>query len=149
MDKEKNYRLCYVSGGYAYFTTAPLEEVWGDDWDDIPYENQAGEPVISDDEGLLIFHYTNDGNLKTPAEAANGNSAFSVRMINRCLVPWLSNAWSNLGPTFYPVINIFAGATLANFFFIANRLGMDVSLYEASWIDENRSSRSSLTQIIS
>lgn len=39
-----NYVLCYVDGPWAYFTTQPLEDQWGDDWDDAPYEHNAGEP---------------------------------------------------------------------------------------------------------
>jgi hypothetical protein len=37
-------RLCYVSGNCAYFTTQALEKQWGDDWDDAPYEHNAGSP---------------------------------------------------------------------------------------------------------
>ena len=36
--------LCYVAGNFAYFTTKPLSEQWGDDWDDAPYEHNAGTP---------------------------------------------------------------------------------------------------------
>ena len=36
--------LCYVRGAWAYFTTQPLEDQWGDDWDDAPYEHNAGSP---------------------------------------------------------------------------------------------------------
>jgi len=37
-------RLCYVERQWAYFTTRPIAEQWGDDWDDAPYEHNAGEP---------------------------------------------------------------------------------------------------------
>lgn len=37
-------RLCYVEGAWAYFTTQALDEQWGDDWDDAPYESNAGHP---------------------------------------------------------------------------------------------------------
>lgn len=37
--------LCYVDGGKAYFTTQKLEDQWGDDWDDAPYEHNAGIPT--------------------------------------------------------------------------------------------------------
>jgi hypothetical protein len=37
-------RLCYVSDGLAYFTTRPVTEQWGDDWNDAPYEHNAGLP---------------------------------------------------------------------------------------------------------
>lgn len=36
--------LCYVCGPWAYFTTRPLADQWGDDWDDAPYEHNAGTP---------------------------------------------------------------------------------------------------------
>lgn len=36
--------LCYVDGNRAYFTTQPLDQQWGDDWDDAPYEHNAGTP---------------------------------------------------------------------------------------------------------
>jgi hypothetical protein len=50
-------RLCYISGehGYhkddsqnwtAFFTTKPLSEQWGDDWNDAPYECNAGWPYL-------------------------------------------------------------------------------------------------------
>ena len=44
--------LCYVKGPWAYFTTQPLKKQWGDDWDDAPYEHNAGEPY-----GPGYFHY--------------------------------------------------------------------------------------------
>lgn len=36
--------LCYVEGNFAYFTSKPLEETSGDDWDDAPYEHNAEPP---------------------------------------------------------------------------------------------------------
>lgn len=46
---EDAFRLCYVDkerdgATIAYFTTQPLAEAWGDDWDDAPYEHNAGTP---------------------------------------------------------------------------------------------------------
>jgi hypothetical protein len=37
-------RLCYVDRPWAYFTTQPITKQWGDDWDDAPYEHNAGTP---------------------------------------------------------------------------------------------------------
>lgn len=31
--KIEDFKLCYVEGNFAYFTTLPLSEQWGDDWD--------------------------------------------------------------------------------------------------------------------
>lgn len=36
--------LCYIDGPWAYFTTQNLHKQWGDDWDDRPYECNAGSP---------------------------------------------------------------------------------------------------------
>ena len=36
--------LCYVDGPWAWFTTQKLFDQWGDDWDDAPYECNAGDP---------------------------------------------------------------------------------------------------------
>lgn len=36
--------LCYVEGCWAFFTTKPLSDQWGDDWNDAPYEHNAGRP---------------------------------------------------------------------------------------------------------
>lgn len=36
--------LCYVDAPWAYFTTQALEKQWGDDWDDAPYDLNAGPP---------------------------------------------------------------------------------------------------------
>lgn len=37
-------KLCYVASNFAYFTTLPVEDQCGDDWDDAPYEHNAGTP---------------------------------------------------------------------------------------------------------
>lgn len=36
--------LCYVDKGRAWFTTQSLSKQWGDDWNDAPYEHNAGDP---------------------------------------------------------------------------------------------------------
>ncbi len=41
--KEKEYKLCYINENKAYFTDS-FEKQWGDDWDNAPYEYNAGEP---------------------------------------------------------------------------------------------------------
>jgi len=38
-------KLCYVDGNVAYFTTRePFTDQWGDDWNDAPYQCNAGSP---------------------------------------------------------------------------------------------------------
>jgi len=81
--------LCYVDGSKAYFTTAPLDKQWGDDWNDAPYEHNAGTPYETEGFALFMVHF--DGPFETPADRAQGgNSAYSVEAINRGDIAWLS-----------------------------------------------------------
>lgn len=94
--------LCYVSGEWAYFTTLPLPEQWGDDWNDRPYEHNAGSPYEwredyrnpgsgVDYEGRPPWKITEiayQGNFREPREG-HFNSPYSVQDINAGAVPWL------------------------------------------------------------
>lgn len=111
--------LCYVDGRIAYFTNCPLDKQWGDDWNDAPYEHNAGSPYEwipwrLEKEGVpeytIVTVMFECANLKTPAERAyNGNSAYSVEAINRGDVAWLS---ASPDKKFRPVP---AGVTVAQF----------------------------------
>lgn len=111
-------KLCYIesdiSSPEVYFTTAPLtgeHMQWGDDWNDAPYENNAGSPYTWY-EKKPGYHYpcmdkaklctcenpeydvytmkVDLGDLSTPQWFGNsGNSPYSVRSINELEVPWL------------------------------------------------------------
>lgn len=95
--KEADYKLCYIEMNCAYFTTQALSQQWGDDWNDAPYEYNAGEPYPFTDhdtkQGLtpwdvmtVRFH----SEMKTPAQCNyTGNSSYSVEMINNGMAPWL------------------------------------------------------------
>lgn len=103
----KDFRLCYVSDAKAYFTTKPLSEQWGDDWDDAPYEHNAGEPYYYDDCEIIKIFYEAD--LEEPY-GGKFNSVFSVEMINNGEIPWLrSPSYSEKR------IKIMAGTTLEDF----------------------------------
>ena len=39
-------RLCYIDSKCAYFTSQEIDKQWGDDWNDAPYEHNAGEPYL-------------------------------------------------------------------------------------------------------
>lgn len=109
--------LCYVSGSYAYFTTCPLNDQWGDDWNDAPYEHNAGAPYtwreyMREDgiEPYRIVCIMWDGPFVTPEEGHH-NSPFSVDAINAGAIAWLRpEAWAadNTKP-------IAAGTTLGAF----------------------------------
>jgi len=105
-------RLCYIDGCWAYFTTQPLGKQWGDDWDDAPYEHNAGTPYgPHGDEGPWeIIKVAFEADLQTPADFAAGNSRYSVEDINQKAVAWLASpSWSK------DKISIHAGATVEEF----------------------------------
>lgn len=136
----KNYKLCYIRDNFAYFTTQDLDKQTGDDWDDAPYEHNAGEPYPP-----MLFNYVDgrkekdprdwneDGTPKweiykvaydycgaeTPAEIAGSNSRYSVDMINAKLIPWLSVvSYSPPPPDWQPKHThkaLYAGASVEEF----------------------------------
>jgi len=85
--------LCYVAGPWAYFTTWGLSKQWGDDWDDAPYEYNAGPPYESKDGAWTIIKVAWDGPFETPADIGH-SSDLSVDQINSGEAPWLKTlAW--------------------------------------------------------
>jgi hypothetical protein len=103
--------LCYTKGCWAYFTTQKLSEQWGDDWNDAPYEYNAGLPYESEDGSWAITKIAWDGPFETPADIGH-SSGLSVEEINSGKSPWLKTAkW---GWELYP-INVMAGTTLTEF----------------------------------
>jgi hypothetical protein len=125
--KKELYKLCYIEKSFAYFTTQDLDKQWGDDWNDTPYEHNAGEPYTphiryyADGRTEKIPEYWNeDGSPKweimkiafycptagTPAQMSGSNSKYSVQQINEGLIPWV---------TVYPQKWLFAGASIDEF----------------------------------
>ena len=100
--------LCYVSGPWAYFTSKPLDKQWGDDWNDAPYEHNAGTPYS--DAADQIVRVAWDGPLVEPNDMMT-NSPWSVEEINRGAVAWLRTSKWHSGIH----VNIMAGATVAEF----------------------------------
>lgn len=116
---KKDFKLCYIEGNFAYFTTQKLNEQWGDDWNDRPYEHNAGEPYEPFKDKLCYNEKTKthdihesdytdgkpnweikkvcffaDGVLQEPQEVFynGGNSPFCVEDINAKKVPWLQTS---------------------------------------------------------
>ena len=103
--------LCYVDGWQAYFTTRKLSDQWGDDWDNAPYEHNAGIPYRPNKtfsrlvDGKWVRGTNYNGN--TPAwtitrvvfdgegwdtpNANHSNRPYCVQDINAGSVPWLWN----------------------------------------------------------
>lgn len=89
------YKLCYIDGNKAYFTTQALGKQSGDDWDDAPYEHNAGSPSEWNSEfdkdkkewSIAALYFEVPWG-KTPCYA-QCNSPYSVEMVNKKKVPWL------------------------------------------------------------
>ena len=128
---EPAFRLCYIRGCWAYFTTQALEKQWGDDWNDAPYEHNAGSPYscwgsefVDGQPAWLICKVAFESELETPEDAAGCfSSEYSVEDINKQAVPWLQHS------RFTDVQDreqIWAGATLAEFTEAIKSLGGEV-----------------------
>ena len=107
------YRLCFVKNKILYFTD-DFKNCWGDDFDDAPYEHNAGEPYEWIDEwsaeknkehGHSHIKYIAFAGGYWIAEPKDKhcNSPYSVEMINKKAVPWLYNDEAGA---------LFAGATM-------------------------------------
>lgn len=104
------YKLCYIDPDKpkAYFTTN-WEKQWGDDWDDRPYESNAGTPYdyyIENNKKVpisikeIFFELPYDVYYETPRD-----TMYSVEDINNHRVPWIV----------YNGNYIFAGISYTNF----------------------------------
>lgn len=103
-----NACLCYADDEFAYFTTQKLEKQWGDDWDDAPYEHNAGTPYDDKNsvEDWKIFKVLFPSSFSTPVEYLKMlNTPFSVKQINTGVVAWLWDGYTS----------IYAGCTYKEF----------------------------------
>ena len=126
--------LCYVDKPWAYFTTQPLSDQWGDDWDDAPYEHNAGSPYefqkpcidksIKPWEIIKVAFYAD---LETPCDNCT-NSDWSVEQINAGAVAWLfSPSWAS-----GKKIAIQAGTTLDEFARLVKSIGGKIYMEDKS-----------------
>lgn len=139
MDKN-NYKLCYIQGNFAFFTTQELDKQWGDDWNDAPYEHNAGEPYKpcwhreegkcdceickrdwdGDKPKWEILKVAFETNLETPCYNET-NSNYSVEDINKGIVAWLESSSYEKNPT-----RIFAGESLDEFILKIEKCGGEI-----------------------
>lgn len=115
----KEYKLCYVEGNKAWFSDN-FENQWGDDWNDRPYECNAGEPYDCWLEEIpheppvyekqykqheikhkILYFETEDWIDKRPCDMGR----FSVEDINKQAVAWVHT----------DKYNILAGTTIEKF----------------------------------
>lgn len=111
---DKEPVLCCILGDFAYFTTQPLSKQWGDDWNDAPYECNAGPPYIpykEDEHWEIVVVAFKHPEYETPGDF-HYNSPFSVEMINKKNSPWLADYYNYTKGELLP---IFAGVPLSEF----------------------------------
>lgn len=130
------FKLCYVKDQWAYFTTQELDKQWGDDWNDAPYEHNAGTPYkpvwhreakhvkdgklcmcescLADWDGIVprweIKCVAFEGPFTQPYEG-HFNSPWTVEQINRGAVAWLRSD----NYTQHTKVNVMAGCTYDEF----------------------------------
>lgn len=101
-------RLCYIDEHIAYFTD-DFDNQWGDDWDDKPYEHNAGLPYRS---GTNIEMLAYRGDFDTPSDLGGINSLYSVKDINAGKTPWLTSLFTDFQGN---SMEIYAGTTMEDF----------------------------------
>lgn len=114
------YRLCFIRGNAAWFTPLPLSEQWGDDWNDSPYDCNAGTPYESE-RGLYKVYF--EAFLEQPCDVQL-NCGLSVNDINKGKSHWL--ATSRFAPSGTPSIRINAGCSLDQFISLVELVGGEV-----------------------
>lgn len=96
---------------YAYFTPISLDKQWGDDWDDSPYEYNAGPPYDDyyNDKGereeitlyKIKFGIKSDDCNEPSYYGFGGNSPFCVKDINQGAIAWLFDSNGKRGVAIY------------------------------------------------
>lgn len=118
--------LCYVKGPWAWFTTCPLALQRCDDYHKAPYEHNASDPyewphgnLPKYDLHLLAWR----GEFETPTDRSGCNSVYSVEMINRGDIAWLSpSRWGGRADA----LPIHAGTPMSEFIRLVHLGGGEV-----------------------
>lgn len=131
-----NVVLCYVKDEThtAYFTSQPLTEQWGDDWNDSPYDLNAGTPygrnkVDARNWEIVEVEFHCGDRFKSPAQKAQSSRGceYSVQDINAGKVPWLSDEAYKLPATH-------AGCPLSKFIHTILSAGGACRLPDGKWV---------------
>jgi len=93
-----NKMLCYVDLPWLYFTDN-MEKQWGDDWNDAPYEHNAGTPYEYETNVIKIAVYINNLWLDSPCDKGR---CMSVEEINKAGYPWLKHFHDGSDPGLKP-----------------------------------------------
>ena len=130
LPETSEFRLCYVEGSWAWFANTDPRNIWGDDFDDAPFEHNCGQPYTwskgmngfaglpLEEYDLIKLAWLADLNMPN---AGKLNSDWSAEMINRGKVPWLcSPTWAKTK------IEIWAGTTIAEFIRLVNEVDGEI-----------------------
>lgn len=120
---KKEPTLCFIMGKTAYFTDRSVFEQLGDDWDDAPYEHNAGPP--SSGIGKTVNF---SGPLKTPADIIKSgfNRGLSVLEINQGVMPWLTGSRKKGNEV--RTVKIMAGVSIPEFVRLVQSVGGKASI---------------------
>lgn len=126
----KDLKLCYVErigwGMIAlYYMDKDAKDVWGDDWDDIPYEHNAGEPYVRDGDTMkkVIIEAAFPSSMKVPCDEYD-NSPYSVEMINTGEIPWVTFTEDG------HIYSLKANSTLEELYRIQDSGEIEITIYE-------------------
>lgn len=134
-----NVVLCYVKDEThtAYFTSRPLADQWGDDWNDRPYEHNAGTPstwrdVATGGWEIVEVEFHCGDRFKSPAQrsqTSKGGSSYSVEDINKSggHIPWLTD-------TAFKLPSILPGCPLHKFIHTILSAGGACRLPDGKWV---------------
>lgn len=135
-------RLVYCEESWAFFTTREdWQESWGDDWNDAPYEHNAGRPYAWRDgdtrpQWEIVQVGYDHADLLLP-NWGHLNSPLSVEEINAGAAPWLAEpSWATHG------VNLHAGVDLIEFVTAVQKIGGTVFTALAPMHAKDRSSAS-------
>lgn len=143
--KEEKFRLCFVYEGDAYFYKGDIKEVWGDDWDDAPYEHNCGMPYVRDGyefKTIRIFKNGEGYSIDEPMDSSTNrrmyisNSPFSVKEINTRKVPWLRIYEGEL--EIKVLDEIYAGDSIEKVIKILDKHGVDYIVKDKGMFLEQR-----------
>jgi hypothetical protein len=138
-DNADDYRLFWIDPTgkqqcpRVFFTTGDITKEWGDDWNDAPWEHNAGSPYCNQKSADYFVMRIENGDLtsiRTPDEYGHGgNSPYSVEMINKGFCPWLVvDIWKPDLREYEEHANLFpAGTTLKDF--IVRAKNCDITMW--------------------
>jgi hypothetical protein len=137
--------LCYIDTPWAWFTSLPVEDQWGDDWDNAPYQHNAGCPYP--EESVTLEKVAFDGPLFAPDEpprreidSPSGHpytTEVAVEDMNRGenRVPWLvETGYGEMHGV--AGVEVYAGVTIPEFVKLVENAGG--SVYHSADTDVRR-----------